>query len=328
MKANLVKSMTTIALSAALLSGGASVVSAATVDQSNTPAVQADTATDGASESNAETAGTADKNSEVSGNTQKDSQKVSAPKKIRIKKGRIKKVKSGVRVFKVYCKKRKHADGYQIRYSLSPNFKSAKIKTSDNKTIKVTGLSTYGVYFVQARAYRTDDSGPRVYGKWSKYRLAKYVKYRSAVSETKMESIISQTKSDKSKKAVLYALSKVGYPYSQARRSSGYAYDCSSLAYYSWKSANVQLTSGGCGTAASEAQAMSARGKRVSYSSLKPGSLIFYSSHHNGRYKNITHVAMYAGSGRLVEAANTRLGVIYRPVYSKGSIVMCANPVK
>ena len=63
---------------------------------------------------------------------------------------------------------------------------------------------------------------------------------------------------------------------------------------------------------------------------IKPGTLIFHSLHKNGRYKNITHVAVYAGNGKVVEAANPRRGVVYRSAYTpgRGRIVLCANPMK
>ena len=41
---------------------------------------------------------------------------------------------------------------------------------------------------------------------------------------------------------------------------------------------------------------------------------------------DISHVAIYAGNGMAVEAANARLGVVYRPVQSRSSIVMVGRP--
>ena len=43
-------------------------------------------------------------------------------------------------------------------------------------------------------------------------------------------------------------------------------------------------------------------GKEVEYADIKPGDLIFYSFCHNGRYDNISHVAIYAGNDKVVEA--------------------------
>lgn len=123
-----------------------------------------------------------------------------------------------------------------------------------------------------------------------------------------------------------YALNRVGYPYSQAYRDSGNYYDCSSLAYYSWKAANVNISYGGATTAAAEAQGLEEAGKTVSYESMQPGDLIFYSYCRNGRYKNISHVAIYIGNGKVVEAKNEQYGVFYGDIPSPASIVLIGRP--
>ena len=46
----------------------------------------------------------------------------------------------------------------------------------------------------------------------------------------------------------------------------------------------------------------------------------------NGRYKNISHVAVYVGNGKVVEALNENLGVVYRDVASTGKIVVIGRP--
>ena len=40
---------------------------------------------------------------------------------------------------------------------------------------------------------------------------------------------------------------------------------------------------------------------------LKPGDLIFYSFEENGELRNISHVAIYVGDGKMVHAANLLL---------------------
>ena len=117
----------------------------------------------------------------------------------------------------------------------------------------------------------------------------------------------------------------MGYPYSQDYRDSGNYYDCSSLAYYSWKAAGIDISYGGATTAAAEGQGLDETGKTVSYEEIQPGDLIFYSYCSNGRYKNISHVAIYVGNGKAVEALNETVGVIHRDV-STGSIVMIGRP--
>ncbi len=59
---------------------------------------------------------------------------------------------------------------------------------------------------------------------------------------------------------------------------------------------------------------------------MQPGDLIFYSYTNNGRYKNISHVAIYVGGGKVVEARSEEYGVIYRDVSNVGSIVFIGRP--
>ena len=126
--------------------------------------------------------------------------------------------------------------------------------------------------------------------------------------------------------ALSYALSKVGYPYSQELRDSGDYYDCSSLVYYAWKAAGVDISFGGSYSAAAQAQGLEQAGKSVPLEELQPGDLIYFSYVHNGRYKNISHVAIYAGNGMIIEAANESTGVVYRNIHSRGSIVTVCRP--
>jgi cell wall-associated NlpC family hydrolase len=131
---------------------------------------------------------------------------------------------------------------------------------------------------------------------------------------------------DVGSQAVKNALARLGKPYSQAKRDSGDYYDCSSLTYYAYKEAGITLSYQGSNTAASQGQLLSDRGCEVAYEDIQPGDLIFYSFTRNGRYKNISHVAVYAGNGYLVDASSSKGYVVFRPVYSTGKIVMCGRP--
>ena len=124
----------------------------------------------------------------------------------------------------------------------------------------------------------------------------------SSMTEDEINAILSGITDSRQKAVCSYALHRVGYPYSQELRDSGNYYDCSSLAYYSWKDADVNISYGGATTAAAEAQGLDEAGKTVSYDEMQPGDLIFYSFTNNGRYKNISHVAVYVGNGKVVEA--------------------------
>ena len=133
----------------------------------------------------------------------------------------------------------------------------------------------------------------------------------SSMTEDEINAILNGITDSRQKIVCSYALHRVGYPYSQDLRDSGNYYDCSSLAYYSWKDAGVNISHGGATTAAAEAQGLDEAGKTVSYDQLQPGDLIFYSFTTNGRYKNISHVAVYVGNGKVVEALNESVGVVY-----------------
>lgn len=149
----------------------------------------------------------------------------------------------------------------------------------------------------------------------------------SSLTNTEIEAIVSSIADPTQKETVSFALSKVGYPYSQAYRDTGNYYDCSSLAYYSWKTAGVDISFGGATTAAAEAQGLDEDGKSITEADLQPGDLIFYSYTTNGRYKNISHVGIYAGNGKMIEAKNEAEGVVYGDFHS-GSVVMYARPNK
>jgi cell wall-associated NlpC family hydrolase len=146
------------------------------------------------------------------------------------------------------------------------------------------------------------------------------------IDASQYQAIVDAVSDANGKAVVGFVLSKVGYPYSQAYRDTGAYYDCSSLTYYAWKRAGVDISYGGATTAAVEAQYCYDNNLLVEYGNMQPGDLIFYSYGNNGRFENITHVAVYVGDGKVVEAANERIGVVYRPVQGKGSIVFIGRP--
>lgn len=146
------------------------------------------------------------------------------------------------------------------------------------------------------------------------------------ISDEQYEAIVDAISDAIGKSVVEFVLSKVGYPYSQAYRDSGNYYDCSSLAYYAWKNAGVDISYEGATTAASEGKYCYDNNLLVTYDEMQPGDLIFYSYENNGRFMKITHVAIYVGDGKVVEAANERIGVVYRPVQAKSSIVFIGRP--
>lgn len=110
--------------------------------------------------------------------------------------------------------------------------------------------------------------------------------------------------------AINFAISKIGFPYSQAGRDSGNAYDCSSLVYYAYLNAGLDIKNEDSTTAAEIAKKLVLGGKSVSVNELKEGDLIFYSNVRNGRFHNISHVSIYIGNGQMIEASPNK-GVKY-----------------
>ena len=148
---------------------------------------------------------------------------------------------------------------------------------------------------------------------------------QGSLTPKKISNITDKISNPTQKAVVSFVLAKVGYPYSQPLRNSGKAFDCSSLAYYAWKSAGVDISFGGGTTAAAEAEGL--KDKIVKEKNLQPGDLIFYSYTTNGRYKNISHVGIYVGNGKMVEAVDEAHGVCLGN-YHNGGLVMICRPGK
>lgn len=135
-------------------------------------------------------------------------------------------------------------------------------------------------------------------------------------------------------KAIAKARKAKGSRYSQPKRMRKGYYDCSSLIWRIYKPYKVYFGKKKYApTAAMEAKNMKKNKKVVSYkrvkaSKLLPGDVIFYSYTRNGRYRNISHVALYIGDGRIIHAANRRVGVIEANYKYSKSIKMIARPTK
>lgn len=126
--------------------------------------------------------------------------------------------------------------------------------------------------------------------------------------------------------AVDLALTKLGTPYSQELRNQEGYFDCSSFTYWVYSELDISLTYNGSNTAAAQGRYIAESNLAISYDSLAPGDLIFYSFGVNNRYLNIDHVAVYAGEGYVVDASYSKKNVVYRPIYSTNNIVLCGRP--
>lgn len=164
----------------------------------------------------------------------------------------------------------------------------------------------------------------------SKYSGRGSIIAEESLDEEEIDEIVEDSgATGRQKDVIRYALSKVGYPYSQADRTSGSAYDCSSLAYYCWMAVGVDISYGGGypPTAAAEASKLYSKGEvvnstRLDIKDMEPGDLIFYGGHDNGRFLGIYHVAVYVGNGEVVEAFNEKHGVVYQTLRTKNIILV------
>ena len=122
---------------------------------------------------------------------------------------------------------------------------------------------------------------------------------------------------------VNYGLSRKGNPYSQALAGYGDYVDCSYLVMDTYRQIGIDLPR----TAAAQAQYLESSGLTIPDGDLEPGDLIYYSFENNGRYKNISHVAMYIGNGTIVDASSSRGEVVSRGMMGLNSVVTCARPL-
>lgn len=117
------------------------------------------------------------------------------------------------------------------------------------------------------------------------------------------------------------ALTKVGCQYSQERRYEEGYYDCSSLVQRCYAQFGINLPS----IASTQGQYMVEHGLEVTEDMLEPGDLIFYSYENNGQFRNISHVAIYIGNGRMVHASSPERGVVNDP-FSPSNVGLYGRP--
>lgn len=87
--------------------------------------------------------------------------------KIKPKKAKIKKLKTGKKKMTVYISKSAgKVSGYQIRYSKYKNFKKSKYKTTKRTVYTLKKLSRKKYYYIKVRAYKVID-GKKHYGSYS-----------------------------------------------------------------------------------------------------------------------------------------------------------------
>ena len=136
-------------------------------------------------------------------------------------------------------------------------------------------------------------------------------------------------------KAVKRAYKAVGATYSQLYRMSASYYDCSSLVYRSFSPYGMKFgaTTNWAPVAAEEYRYLvntkkSIAKKKISTKKLRPGDVVFYSGWNNGRYRNITHVAIYVTNGVTIEASDYGVKVGEGTYKKQSKIVGIGRPFK
>ncbi|MFC3801068.1 C40 family peptidase [Cohnella sp. GCM10012308] len=122
--------------------------------------------------------------------------------------------------------------------------------------------------------------------------------------------------------AVELALTRLGDPYSQLKAGQDRYTDCSYLVQWVYRQLGVELPR----TAAEQARFIVENGLSLTSDELMAGDLIFWSYEPNGRFMDITHVGIYAGEGKVIDASSSRLQVVYRNVFDADLQVMYGRP--
>ena len=121
---------------------------------------------------------------------------------------------------------------------------------------------------------------------------------------------------------VKLAMTRLGDPYSQERRGQGNYTDCSYLTMWSYRQIGIIIP----GTAAEQGRFCVNNNLTVSKEDLVPGDLVFWSHKPNGRFMNITHVGVYAGNGKVIDAAYSKGQVVYRDLFDSNKQVLYGRP--
>ncbi|WP_145952778.1 C40 family peptidase [Tessaracoccus aquimaris] len=145
----------------------------------------------------------------------------------------------------------------------------------------------------QERASRDTATSPRVEAPASTSPSAP-ASSKAPKPETQEEPPAASGGSGRAQDVVDAALSKVGSRYVWGT-SGPSTFDCSGLTSWAYRQVGINLTRSSRGQ-------FSSAGYKVSKSDLRPGDLVFY-------YSPVSHVGLYIGNGKIVDAANPRSGV-------------------
>ena len=126
------------------------------------------------------------------------------------------------------------------------------------------------------------------------------------------------------------ALTKLGCPYVWGAKGST-KFDCSGLAYWAIHEVDPELGDHMYTNAAGQAKYCHDRGLLVAWSELEPGDLVFWVNKKcEGchRWKEIHHVGIYVGDGKVVEASSSKGCVVMRDLWQTKNypIIMFGRP--
>ena len=121
---------------------------------------------------------------------------------------------------------------------------------------------------------------------------------------------------------VKMAMTRLGDPYSQEKRGQGSYVDCSYLTMWCYKQLSITIP----GTASEQGRFCVNNGLTIAKKDLVPGDLVFWSHKPNGRFMNITHVGVYAGDGKVIDASFSKGVVVYRNLFDSDKQVLYGRP--
>ena len=164
-----------------------------------------------------------------------------------------------------------------------------------------------------------------------------YTKYYAAIIGVDLlggadyTEIISHLPSNsKGADVVRAALTKLGCPYVWGAKGST-KFDCSGLAYWAIHEVDPELGDHMYTNAAGQAKYCHDHGLLVAWSELEPGDLVFWVNKKcEGchRWKEIHHVGIYVGDGKVVEASSSKGCVVVRDLWQSKNypIIMFGRP--
>ena len=209
------------------------------------------------------------------------------------------------------------ADDYHYLYK---NTKNRDVLNYSEKTLRL--YTSYYDFGSTDRTLWEDDFEETDISSYLSMNFIDKIKYTAKALPSDVWSMVQDLLDGKDisegqKAIVEAAFNTVGCAYSKDYRDDIGVYDCSSLVARVYAAAGYPIANYNP-VAADECKIMESWGTALTdYSDLQPGDIIFFSykddnGNYNGRYKNISHVAIYVGNGMQIDARGKKYGVVYR----------------